>query len=113
MNLSYDIVGDLIIINDVVKKKEADKLLKTHKNVKVVLSKTKKYSGKFRLPKLKVIAGERRKETIHKENNARLKLKQDIADASVEIARKILGREITKKDHERLIDKSIKEVGDG
>lgn len=74
MKFSYDIVGDLIIINDIVKKKEADKLLKTHKNVKVVLSKTKKYSGKFRLPKLKIIAGERRKETIHKENNVRLKL---------------------------------------
>ncbi len=71
---SYDIVGDLIVINDIIKRKEAEKLLKTHKNVKVVLVKTKKYSGKFRLPKLKIIAGERRKETIHKENNVRLKL---------------------------------------
>jgi len=71
---SYDIVGDLIIINDIVKRKEAKKLIKTHKSVKVVLKKTKKYSGKFRLPKLKIIAGEKRKETIHKENNVRLKL---------------------------------------
>ena len=71
---SYDIVGDLIIINDIVKRKIAEKLLKTHKNVKVVLVKQKKYSGKYRLPKLKVIAGEKRKETIHKENNVRLKL---------------------------------------
>lgn len=71
---SYDIVGDLIIINDIIKKKQAEKLLKAHKNVKVVLAKTKKYSGKFRLPKLKIIAGEKRKETVHKENNIRLKL---------------------------------------
>ncbi len=71
---AYDIVGDLIIFNDKISKKIAENLMKTHKNVKVVLSKTKKYSGKFRLPKLKIIAGEKRKETIHKENGVQLKL---------------------------------------
>lgn len=71
---SYDIVGDLIIINDIVKKRDAEKLLKQHKQVNVVLSKTRKYSGKYRLPKLKIICGERRKETTHKENNVRLEL---------------------------------------
>ncbi len=74
--VSYDIVGDLIIINDIDKneKKVAKKLLQTHRNVKVILKKKKKNSGKYRLPKLKIIAGERRKETAHKENNVRLKL---------------------------------------
>ena len=54
------------------------------------------------------------KKQIEKEtDNARLKLKQDIANISLGIAKKILEKEITKKDHERLIDKSIKEIGDG
>jgi len=51
------------------------------------------------------------KNQIEKEtDSARLKLKQDIADVSLKIAKKILEKEITKKDHERLIDESIKEM---
>ena len=51
------------------------------------------------------------KKQIEKEtDSARLKLKQDIANISLGIAKKILEKEITKKDHERLIDKSIKEM---
>jgi len=49
-------------------------VLQLHKNVKVVCKKIKKYSGTFRTPILRIIAGERRKETIHKENNIQLKL---------------------------------------
>lgn len=77
---SYDIVGDIIIFSDMPKelaKKEkliGNALLNLHKNTKVVLKKIKKFSGKYRLPKLKVIAGEKRKETMHKENNVVLKL---------------------------------------
>ena len=76
---SYDIVGDILIFSDFPKelsKKEkliANTLLNLHKNIKVITKKTKKYSGKFRTPKLKIIAGENRKETIHKENNISLK----------------------------------------
>lgn len=77
---SYDIIGDILIFSDFPKelsKKEkiiGNALLKLHKNIKVILKKTKKFSGKYRLPKLKVIAGEKRKETIYKENNITLKL---------------------------------------
>jgi|TARA_B100001971_G_C18226504_1_gene560838 tRNA (guanine37-N1)-methyltransferase len=77
---SYDIVGDILIFADFPKElKNKEKLvgnilLKLHKNLKVICKKTKKYSGKFRLPKLKIIAGEKRKETEYKENNTRLKL---------------------------------------
>jgi len=77
---SYDIVGDLAIFSDFPKelKKEekliANALLESNKQIKVVLKKTKKYSGKYRTPKLKIIAGEKRKETEYKENNIRLKL---------------------------------------
>ncbi|MBU1704819.1 MAG: class I SAM-dependent methyltransferase family protein [Nanoarchaeota archaeon] len=77
---SYDMVGDLIIFSsfpeELLKKEKVigQALLEMHKNAKVVLKKTKKYSGTFRVPKLKVLAGERRKETEHKENNVRLRL---------------------------------------
>ena len=77
---SYDIVGSILIFSDFPKeltKKEkiiANELLKTHKQIKSVFKKIKKYSGKYRTPKLKIIAGEKTKETIHKENNVRIKL---------------------------------------
>ena len=77
---SFDIVGDIIIFADFPKELKGkekligEALLKLHPNIKVVCKKIKKYSGKYRTPKLKVIAGEKRKETEYKENNARLKL---------------------------------------
>ena len=71
---SFDIVGDIAIFQQDVSKRDAEKLLKKHKNIRVVCKKTKKYSGKYRTPKLRVIAGEKRKETIYKENNAVMKL---------------------------------------
>ncbi len=89
---SFDIVGDLVIFSDFPK--ELDKkdkivgetLLKLHKNVKVVLKKVGKYSGEFRTPKLKIIAGERRKETELKENGIRLKLNPERVYFSVRLA---------------------------
>ena len=77
---SYDIVGDIAIFNEIPKelsKKEkliGNSLLQIHKNIKVVCKKIEKYSGRFRTPKLKIIAGEKRKETIYIENGIRLKL---------------------------------------
>ncbi|MBN2112320.1 class I SAM-dependent methyltransferase family protein, partial [Candidatus Woesearchaeota archaeon] len=77
---SFDIVGDIIIFADFpkeLKKKEkpiAEKLLELHKNARVVCKKTAKYSGTYRTPKLKIIAGEKRKETTHKENGVSIKL---------------------------------------
>lgn len=77
---SYDIVGSILIFSDFPKelsKKEriiGEALLSLHKNIKTVCKKTRKYSGKYRLPKLKIIAGGKTKETMHKENNSRLKL---------------------------------------
>lgn len=77
---SFDVVGDIMIFSDFPKelaKKEkliGETILQHYRNVKTILKKTKKYSGKFRTPKLKVIAGEKRKETTHKENNVSIKL---------------------------------------
>lgn len=77
---SFDVVGDILIFSDfpkelVKKEKTIGKIiLENYLHIKTILKKTKKYSGKFRTPKLKVIAGENKKKTIHKENNVLLKL---------------------------------------
>ena len=77
---SFDVVGDILIFSDfpkelIIKEKVIGKaILENYHHVKTVLKKTKKYSGRFRTPKLKIIAGEKRKETICKENNVLIKL---------------------------------------
>ena len=80
MPSSFDVVGDILIFSEFPKelaKKEkiiGETILESYHHIKTVLKKTKKYSGKFRTPKLKVIAGEKRKETICRENNVLIKL---------------------------------------
>ena len=77
---SFDVVGDIMIFSDFPKelsKKEkiiGEVILQNYHNIKVILKKTKGVSGKFRTPRLKIIAGERRKQTLHKENDILLKL---------------------------------------
>ncbi|MBW2992438.1 methyltransferase domain-containing protein [Candidatus Woesearchaeota archaeon] len=76
---AYDIIGDILIIDldPALKPKEkliSQTLSSLHPNIKTVCKKQDIHKGKFRTQKLKIIAGEKRKETIHKENNIRLKL---------------------------------------
>jgi tRNA (guanine37-N1)-methyltransferase len=77
---SFDVVGDILIFSEFPKalaKKEkliGETILAQYRHIKTILKKTKKYSGKFRTPKLKIVAGEKRKETVHRENNILLKL---------------------------------------
>ena len=77
---SFDMVGSIIIFSDFpkeLKKKEkiiGQAILKNFKHIRSVYKKTKKYSGTFRTPKLELIAGEDKKETEHKESNARIRL---------------------------------------
>jgi tRNA (guanine37-N1)-methyltransferase len=71
---SYDIVGDIIITNidpSIVrkyKKKIGESYLDIHPHVKVVLNKKKEHHGVFRTQDLSYVYGEKRKETIIKEN---------------------------------------------
>ncbi len=77
---SFDVVGDILIFSDFpeeLKKKEkiiGETILQLMKNIKVVCKKTKIHSGVFRTKKVKIMAGERRKTTTHKENNVRVNL---------------------------------------
>ncbi|MFC1775132.1 class I SAM-dependent methyltransferase family protein [Nanoarchaeota archaeon] len=75
----FDIVGDICIIEipDGLTKKEkqiGETLVALHKHINVVVRKVGIHHGKFRLQKYKILAGDRRKTTIHKENGVRIKL---------------------------------------
>ncbi len=82
---SFEIVGDILIFANFpkeLKKKEkqiAKEFLSKLKQVKVVTKKAKNFSGKYRLQKLKILAGERRKNTIHKENGVIIKVNPEKA----------------------------------
>ena len=76
---AYDVVGDIAIleVDEGLRKKGrqiALALLAEHKHIRTVLRKDSAHEGEFRLQKMKYLAGERRKETVHKESNARIKL---------------------------------------
>ena len=80
MPTSFDTVGDILIFSEFpeeLKSKEkiiGIQILDNFKNIKVITKKTKNYGGTFRTPTLKIMAGERRKETTHRENGIKVKL---------------------------------------
>ena len=82
---SFDVVGDIMIFSEFpkeLKKKEkliGQYLLKKYDKIRIVTKKSKFYSGKYRTPKLKIIAGEKNKETQHKENGVLLKVNPEKA----------------------------------
>jgi len=59
------------------------------------------------------IIDEAKKQLQKEADNARLSLKKEISLFSIEIAKKILKREITERDHEKLIEGSIKDLDNG
>ena len=76
---SFDIIGDIaqVEIPPELEKKEkiiAEAIMELHKNIKVVVKKIGPTSGEKRVRPVKVIAGEKRTETIHIENGVRLKV---------------------------------------
>ncbi|MDI9608938.1 MAG: class I SAM-dependent methyltransferase family protein [Candidatus Verstraetearchaeota archaeon] len=77
---SYDIVGDIIVIERLLpeaepyRKEIAEALLRVHKNAKTVLIKAGKVDGPYRIPLLDLLAGEDRRETVHSEYGVRLRV---------------------------------------
>ncbi|MBU0590858.1 class I SAM-dependent methyltransferase family protein [Candidatus Micrarchaeota archaeon] len=76
---SFDLIGDIAIIEipkslEPKEKKIAEALLRVHRSIKTVLKKLGPMEGEYRIRKVKVIAGEKRTETIYKENDCRMKL---------------------------------------
>jgi len=106
---SFDVVGDIAIIEvpkELVKKQKsiAQILINQHKNIKVVLKKSSIHEGTFRTQKLQHIAGEKRKETIYKENQVSIKLDVEKVYFSARLSteRKRIA-ELVKKNEEVLV----------
>ena len=79
---AFDIIGSIAIIDipPVLRKKEkiiAQAILKLHKNIKTVVKKAGKFSGRLRLRKTKFIAGMDTKEALYRENGCWMKLDID------------------------------------
>ena len=77
---SFNVVGSIAIIEipAALKKKEkiiGSALLQVNKNIKTACKITSAHKGEFRLQPVKVIAGERSTETIHREAGCKFKVK--------------------------------------
>jgi len=76
---SYDTIGGIAIVeipNELSEKEEliGKTILEMHKNIKTVAKKAGVHKGIYRAQKVKIIAGERSKEALYRENNVVLKL---------------------------------------
>ena len=85
---SYDRIGDILItiIPESLQKKEnliGEVLLQSHPTIRVVCKRMGIHQGEFRTRELQIIAGENRKETLHKENGIRLYLNPETVYYSV------------------------------
>lgn len=71
---SYEIIGDIALFNKKIPKTEAQNLILKNKNLKTVAYKSETHKGRYRLKKVKILLGEKKKITIHKENKVQLKV---------------------------------------
>ncbi len=80
--LAVDVIGDIAIVDprnlsEGELKKEAEKFLKCHKQIKSVRKKATAVEGEFRVRKSELLAGDDKTETTHKENGILLNLDVD------------------------------------
>lgn len=106
---SFDLIGDIAVIEipEELKKKEkiiAKSILQQHKNIKIVAKKMSKVSGIERVRKIKVITGEKRTETLHKENGIALHLDINKVYFSPRLSNERLRVLNLVKDKEHIID---------
>ena len=72
---SFNILGNIAVVNFSDKTKLKDKktfakeILKENQNIKTILEKSGKFSGRLRKMKTKYLAGEKNKEVLYRENN--------------------------------------------
>jgi tRNA (guanine37-N1)-methyltransferase len=77
---SYDMVGDIVVLESLSaelaphKKEIGEALMDLHPSIKTVLLKTGKVNGNFRVPRLEVMAGTEKFDTIHKEYGMKFKV---------------------------------------
>jgi len=102
---SYDLIGDIAVIEvpKSLKKYErviAHSLLKTNPKIKVVAKKPDKIEGKYRIRKLKLLAGERRTTTEYRESDCLFRFdlnktyfSQRLGNERLRLAKKVKGPE--------------------
>jgi tRNA (guanine37-N1)-methyltransferase len=78
MNRGFESVGDIAVLEvpddlESLEKSIAWTLKRMKKNINIVAKKYEKTQGKYRIRKIKVIVGENRTETIHKESGVKIK----------------------------------------
>lgn len=103
---SYDTIGDIVILKFPKNTKPADKtkvarqILKERSSVKTVLEKTEKVRGRLRTITTRFLAGEKTKETIHRESGCSFKLNIDTCYFSPRLSNERLeiAHEIKKSD---------------
>ncbi len=88
---SYDVVGDIAIIRIAQELEEkqaliAEAVLQLNKNIRVVARRNGPFQGEYRTQALEIIAGEQRKETVHKENGVRFILNPEEVYFSVRLS---------------------------
>jgi len=73
---SYDMIGDIAIIDadDPDAEGIADAILLMHRHIKTVLGALSPVQGEFRVRDLRVVAGEPKTETVHKEYGCRYEI---------------------------------------
>jgi len=76
---SFDVIGDIAIIELQEElmpygKAIGEAILRVHRHIKAVFAKGGKVEGEYRVRELIHLAGEKRTETLHRENGIRLKL---------------------------------------
>ncbi len=101
---SYDTVGDIAIVKfgkeSVKQKKTFAKQLLERKNIKVVVEKADRIKGRLRTAKMKHLAGEKRKDTLYKENRCSFRLNVETCYFSSRLSeeRKRISEKIKKND---------------
>jgi tRNA (guanine37-N1)-methyltransferase len=107
---SFSVLGDVAIVNfpfdtkEKDKKEFAKKLLKEHNNLKTVVEKAHKFSGRLRKQTTRHLAGEKNKEVLYKENGCEFRFNIDETYFSPRLSneRKEIS-EIIKKGNEVLV----------
>lgn len=105
MRIPIDVIGDIAILKFsrrtplIYKKYYAWRLIKKNKHIKVVVEKTSGFSGELRTQSTGWLFGEKRKDTIHKENGCLFKLNIDEVYFSSRLSedRKLMTKDILDK----------------
>ena len=83
MGRSFSFLGDIALLNfsdkikDSEKKKSANEILSKNKSIKTVLEKSENFKGRLRKMKTCVLAGEKNKEVLYRENGCTFRFNID------------------------------------